>query len=137
MSGPPDEGRLVRAWAEKADHDLEAAGLILNGGGDAPFDAASFHAQQDAEKYLKALLTHLKVDFPYTHDLRVLLQRVGSRLKLDIDEASVIALNRYAIQTRYPGDPEPVDRQEAVEAIATARRVRAAVRAAIGELLTD
>jgi len=87
MSGAPDECRLVRAWIEKGDHDLLAGELILKGGKQTPFDTACFHAQQSVEKYLKGLLTYLKVEFPYTHDIRVLLQRVRSRMTLDIDEA--------------------------------------------------
>ena len=137
MSGLPDEARLVRAWIEKGDHDLLAGELILKGGKQTPFDTACFHAQQSVEKYLKALLTSMKVEFPYTHDIRVLVQRVRSRITQDIDEASLIALNRYAIQTRYPGDPEPIDRPEAMKAMATARKLRKIVRAALKDVLAE
>jgi len=58
----------------------------------------------------------------------MLLSLVPAVDKLDIDIARVIHLNRYAIQARYPGDLEPVDRKEARAAVATARRVRKAVR---------
>jgi HEPN domain-containing protein len=137
MSGPPEEGRHALAWVEKAEHDLQAGELILREGDEAFHDTACFHAQQSVEKYLKALLTHLNVEFPYTHDIRVLLQRVNSRMTLDIDIASLIALNRYAIQTRYPGDPEPIYRAETMEAITSARKLRKVVRAAMKDLLAE
>jgi HEPN domain-containing protein len=40
----------------------------------------------------------------------------------------VLLLNRYTIEARYPGDWEPITREEAEEAVAIARRVRDAVR---------
>lgn len=53
----PERARreLVRAWLTKAEEDLRAAEAILA----APmpsYGTASFHAQQGAEKALKALL---------------------------------------------------------------------------------
>ena len=38
------------------------------------------------------------------------------------------ALNPYAIETRYPGVWEPIERDEAVRAVAVVRLVRDAVR---------
>ena len=87
-----------------------------------------FHAQQCAEKYLKALLALHAVPFPKTHDLPELLfgipQSVGVRLR----PTDVAMLNRYSIEGRYPGDWEPITRADAEQAVATAQRVRDAIR---------
>jgi len=128
MSVPADTGRPVRPWVEKAEQDYHVAVQLLKSDDDEFNAAICFHAQQSAEKYIKAILTQEDIEFPYTHDLRMLLSLVPAGDKLDIDPVNVIHLNRYAIQTRYPGDLESVDRPEARTALATARRVRKAVR---------
>ena len=46
---------LVRGWLRKAASDAVAMDASLNAGA---LDAACFHAQQTAEKYLKAFLIH-------------------------------------------------------------------------------
>ena len=62
---------LVRGWLRKADSDLAAMDAAFNAG--VAFDTVCFHAQQAAEKALKAYLLAHGVDFPYTHDLARLL----------------------------------------------------------------
>ena len=41
----------------------------LTMGEDCPYDTVCFHTQQCVEKYLKALLTYLSIDFPKIHDV--------------------------------------------------------------------
>jgi HEPN domain-containing protein len=55
------KAELVRGWLRKAFSDLAALDASLQA--DA-LDAACFHAQQAAEKFLKAFLIHNAVDFP-------------------------------------------------------------------------
>ena len=93
-----------------------------------PFDTACFHAQQCAEKYLKGWLVYSNVDFPRTHDLVVLLRQAEEVGLRGTNLREVQPLNRYAIEARYPGDWEPIDRDEAERAVALARRLRTAVR---------
>jgi HEPN domain-containing protein len=50
-----------------------------------------------------------------------------------ISAISAITLTRYAVATRYPGEEEPVSRQEAREAAGLAARVLAWVEAQIEE----
>ena len=69
MSVPPEVTEVLRRWVRKAEHDLEAARLILAGESHCPYDTACFHCHQAAEKYLKALLTLLGIQAPRTHDL--------------------------------------------------------------------
>ena len=71
MSAPLE---IVSQWVEKAEHDLRNAEHTLTLQEDCPFDTVCYHAQQCAEKYLKAFLISKSQDFPRTHDLRLLLQ---------------------------------------------------------------
>jgi HEPN domain-containing protein len=118
----------VQVWIDKAEHDLVAATELLKLGPECPFDIVCYHAQQCAEKYLKALLVSRVIDFPRTHDLRALLQLVPASLDLAIDIEGVVRLTRYAIEGRYPGDWDAIDRPEAERCLAAARAVRATVR---------
>jgi len=55
---PADERvvSVVRGWVQKAESDLKTAVLVLHAGEEGLADTVAFHAQQCAEKYLKALL---------------------------------------------------------------------------------
>lgn len=123
---------VVRGWVEKAESDLKVADIALKAGADCPTDAVAFHAQQCAEKYLKALLSFTGSDVPRIHDIEELV--VASRIQLDLTVAEQRLLTDYATVTRYPGDYEPVGLAEARRAVRLARRVRSAVR---GELPRD
>lgn len=62
----------VGRWVRKAENDFRNIALVLPDER-APFDTVCFHAQQGAEKYIKALLTALGIPFGRTHDLPELL----------------------------------------------------------------
>lgn len=128
MSVPPEILREVSQWVEKAEHDLKTAEYTLTLSEECPFDTVCFHAQQCAEKYLKGFLVFRSTDFPKTHDLVVLLNLVGGSTVLGIDLPDIEPLNRYPVEARYPGDWEPITRDEAEQAVGMARRVREAVR---------
>ena len=119
---------MVRGWVEKAENDLQNATLTLRAGRACPADTVAFHAQQCAEKYLKALLSFRAVDFPKIHDIEELLAlaALGDQARLSVEAQRL--LTSYATVTRYPGDYEPVSLSEARRAVRLARRVRAAVR---------
>jgi HEPN domain-containing protein len=125
---------FVRQWMAKAAGDLKVARHLLVGDADMSFGAA-FHAQQAAEKALKAALVWHQVDFPKTHDMSRLVELVRSadaRLALVIADA--VNLTPYGVEVRYPADlPEPT-RDEAQAAVALAERVLEAV---LGLLPTD
>lgn len=130
MNVPAEKLHAVRQWIEKAEHDLKNAEytLTLDDAG-CPFDTVCFHAQQCVEKYLKSVLVAQSVEVLKTHDLRLLMQRVTQIIPLGIEIGTVLVLNRYTIEARYPGDWEPITRIEAEEAVNIARTVREAVRA--------
>lgn len=120
---PPESHARARAWLAKADHDLLAAEELLRLGDDAPLDVVCFHAQQCVEKCLKGLLVWHFIDFPRTHDI-VLLARLVPEMSAGAPEIEdLLQLNRYAVETRYPGDWEAISTQEAEQAVGLARHV--------------
>lgn len=131
MRPPPEELGPARQWVAKAEGDFNTAAHLLDTGNEEFNDAVCFHAQQCAEKYLKVLLQLNNIDFPYTHDLRLLFELLPENARPKIGLADFIRLNRYAIQARYPGDWEPVGRKEAEAAVSAARALRDAARAII------
>lgn len=126
MSEPPEE-TWSEQWLASAEADLKAAEHLLALQDDEPFSIICFHAQQAAEKYLKAVLVWGGQDVPRTHDLRRLAQlAVEAAASEWVDVAEILPLNRYAVETRYPGFWEPIDSDEATEALRLARTVRVA-----------
>ena len=65
---------LLLEWVDKAERDFATAERELRARKFINYDAVCFHAQQMAEKYLKAFLFKNGVDFPRTHNLRELLE---------------------------------------------------------------
>lgn len=66
-----------------------------------------FHCQQAAEKLLKALLSELGVDFPCTHNLRLLMDILADNgCSLPPHLANLDLLTPYGTLFRYEGLPE-------------------------------
>jgi len=137
----PSEAVLekVGGWLRHGDQDLALARHALAMGADCPYDLVAYHAQQCAEKYLKAYLVFRLVDFPYTHNLLRLVELIPPDVPWIGDVEIAAALSSYAVSARYPGEDEPVSESEAREAIQIAsdvrmrlRRVLAAAAFAIG-----
>jgi len=85
-----------------------------------------FHAQQAAEKSIKAVLLHRKIPFRFVHDLEELLttaQQAGVLISDAVRRS--VRLTDYAVHTRYPADSEPVTESEYREAIRMAQIVLA------------
>lgn len=114
---------LVQIWLERAHSDLNLGRAALRARGILPEDAC-FHAQQCAEKAIKGLLTKHGIDFPRTHVIETLLDFLkanGVSVPNIVDESFV--LTQYAVQTRYPGEWEPVTKKEAQRALERAAQV--------------
>lgn len=118
---------IVTEWVEKAESDYRTAereGRVRKG---PSYDVACFHAQQCAEKYIKAILTYLIVPFRPIHDLEVLLElALPASPELETIRDSLLLLNDYAVDIRYPG--ESATKEEAHAAIQAMRIVRARLR---------
>lgn len=92
----------------------------------------AYHAQQCAEKYVKAFLVLRGVDFPFTHNIARLLELCSERADWPDTIKDAEELTPFAITARYPGDDEPVSEPEARRAIEIATKVRDTVRIALG-----
>jgi HEPN domain-containing protein len=117
-------------WVEKAEGDFRTAARETNSAEYPNYDAACFHAQQCAEKYLKARLVEAGKDFPKTHDLSAILNLVlafepsWESLREDLEH-----LTDLGVEVRYPGTT--ADLEDAEEAMRTAQHVRGIVRTAL------
>ncbi len=121
--------RKVRQWLVHADEDLRLAqcGLTLTSG--CPYRLIAYHAQQCAEKCLKAYLVYRRIDFPYTHNISRLLELcVEQQVNWPETIQKAKGLTPYAITTRYPNEDEEVTREEAEQAILIATQVQQTVR---------
>jgi HEPN domain-containing protein len=121
---PPDSNELGGAedWLRHARSDLALASAVRPIG-DILAETLCFHAQQAAEKALKAILVHSGIEFPRTHSLRLLVDLLPHEIRTDPVLRSAIALTDYAVTTRYPGETEPVDQAELEESIRLAQAV--------------
>ncbi len=119
-----------RAWAERAEEDYTMAQSALRRKR-ALTASATFHSQQCAEKYLKAILVAQNQPFPKTHDLRLLnalCRDVGVLAELD---ASLLdSLSYFAIHARYPGSEPTVE--QAHSAMETCKALRRFARKWLG-----
>jgi HEPN domain-containing protein len=95
---------------------------------DCPFETVAFHAQQCAEKYLKALLISRSIDFPRTHNLQRLLKLLPGDVAAPLRSEQAEWLTKYAAEPRYPGKVPIPSPAEAEEAVRLARGVRDAMR---------
>jgi HEPN domain-containing protein len=100
----------------KAREDADAA-TKLAADGDTADAIVGFHAQQAVEKALKAVLAASGDDFPWTHDLRYLIERLNDLLETPLPQSlqEVRVLSPWAVEFRY-GETidDPLDREAAV-----------------------
>lgn len=111
-----------RDWLRHAASDLRFAGLGL-ADPDVMRNQVAFHAQQAAEKSLKAVLIHHAIRSPKTHDLEALVEMIqlaGFNLPASVQ---IESLTPFAVETRYPGVFSQVSTAEAESAIESAEAV--------------
>lgn len=125
----PEEREHVLAWLAKADADLRMAHFALDDTGGAMPDQVAFHAQQAAEKALKAVLVADGRFVPRTHNLTLLADALAPHETVT-DEflRQCTDLSLYAVGSRYPDFDEP-DPAKAESALAFAEVLVAKVRA--------
>jgi HEPN domain-containing protein len=111
----------AREWIRRARSDLALARAERKG---VYLEDLCFHAQQAAEKAIKALLIRRGIQFPYIHDLAKLLsllEKAAGNLPDSIRQAE--RLTRFAVETRYPGTGAPVSDKKYREAVRLAGEV--------------
>jgi HEPN domain-containing protein len=115
---------ILARWFKRGDEDELNVLSILKHRDGTP-GAACFLSQQMAEKYLKGLLVFIEKDLVKIHDL-VKLEEIISEALPDIREMhqETSLLNRFYIETRYPGDFPEFSWQDAEEAYAAAKKIR-------------
>jgi HEPN domain-containing protein len=122
--------RHTAQWVQKAEDDIVVA-RSLAAMAKPRRDAACFHCQQSAEKYLKALLQEFGAAIPKTHNLydllNLLLPHDGTLAPL---RRGLKSLTRYAVEYRYPG-PRSTTR-ELKSAIRIVEKVRTELRTRLG-----
>lgn len=127
-----DEKTLsVSRWLAKASNDLLTAETMLVAAQPTP-DTICFHAQQCAEKCLKAFLVLKDQDIKRTHDLvRLLEYCLPFDTSFETLRDSAIILTDYPVETRYPDDWRDISVEEAQEAVTQAKKFSEFVRGKI------
>jgi HEPN domain-containing protein len=118
---------LEHRWLYMANEDLRTAELTWREG---IYAQTCFHAQQCAEKALKALLVaQTGHAAPRTHYIVELLQLLPAKLRQELPADLAPALDTYYVATRYPDAivgslPEALPgREDACQALDLARAV--------------
>ncbi len=91
------------------------------------YDAVCFHAQQCAEKYLKAYMQEHDQNTPKIHkllDLLKLCKEVDNSLEILLPDLK--ELERFSVNFRYPG--ASADKDEAKVAFKAAQAIRVFLR---------
>ncbi len=119
--------QVTHEWITKAEGDYATMERESRVRKNPNYDGVCFHAQQCAEKYIKARLCEGGIPFGKIHDLVALLDQVIVVEPLwELFRESLAYLSGYAISFRYPG--ETADRKSALDARRRCRDFRCAAR---------
>jgi len=126
----PPEADSPQAWPRFAQSDLALAearpdARVL-------FENLCFHAQQAAEKSIKAVLVLNGVAFPKTHSLARLLDLLPPSIVPTQGVLDSRTLSGYATVTRYPGTVEPPGEEDYRAALRLATAVFAWAKEIVG-----
>jgi HEPN domain-containing protein len=105
----------VQAWIDDAKSDLALAAVRKTKR--IRYEHLCFHAQQAAEKAVKAVLVACGGSVPRTHDIAFLLDQLPTFVAQSPPITILPVLTKYAVQNRYPGQDLPVsavDRKKAL-----------------------
>ena len=122
---------LTTEWATKAEGDFATLQRECDVVDNPNYDGICFHAQQCAEKYLKARLCQAGITFTKIHDLVALLEQVlAIEPSWEKFRKDLAYLSDFAITFRYPG--ESADKQAALDAQKMCISFRKAARDSLG-----
>lgn len=122
---------ITAEWVAKAEGDFNMMERESSALENPSYDGICFHAQQCAEKYLKARLCEASVSFTKIHDLVALLEQV-----LDIEpdwevfREDLAYLSDCAVSFCYPG--QSADADAASDARRRCRNFRDSARKVLG-----
>lgn len=121
-----DERNDAMTWLAYALGDLRVARAADRD--PLPARIVAFHAQQAAEKALKAALVLAGVDPERTHELADLRDSLPTGWRSKTRPPDLTRLSRFAVSVRYPDSLEPVTAILAATAVRQATAVVRAVR---------
>ena len=122
---------LTAEWVQKAEDDFVVAQKMFRARKQPVYDAVCFHAQQCAEKYLKAYLQEHDQDIPKIHkllDLLKLCKEIDTSLEILLPDLK--ELERFSVNVRYPGTS--ADKDEARIAFKAAQAVKVFLKQRLG-----
>ena len=115
MNDPDATASDSLRWLRFSAEDLDVAGILLM-----RHPPATRHvcwlSQQAAEKALKAALVLEGIEFPFTHDLDALRNRLPDGWSVSAAHIDLAELTQWAVESRYPGDWPDASESDAVSA---------------------
>ena len=123
-----DKGIDPQIWLSQAQLELSVAKHLENAFLPKPLEIICFHAQQTAEKAIKAVILHTASDKPIvkSHDLSILLDSIDRDI-CPFDEkfyAYADELFPYSVATRYPSHlQDSIDEYKTKQAISHAEEI--------------
>ena len=112
---------LAIEWLNRALSNLERANLGKQNES-IYYEDLCFDCQQSVEKSFKALLIFNQIEFPYVHSISKLLEIIEAHgITIPNIVRDSVILSEYAVETRYPGDYEPVNKEEYLTALKIAK----------------
>ena len=110
-------------WLERSKSNMARtkAGRVSP---DILYEDLCYDAQQTVEKALKSACILHEILFPKTHDIAYLIELL-EKGKVEVPKDLQVAkiLTGYAVETRYPGDYEPVNEDDYLNAMQIAEKV--------------
>jgi HEPN domain-containing protein len=118
-------------WIEKSEGDFATMQRESRAKKNPNYDAICFHAQQCAEKYLKARLSEADIQFGKVHDLVTLLDHVlAVQPDWEVFREDLAYLSDFAVSFRYPG--ESANKELSLDAVRRCRFFRKIARSSLG-----
>jgi len=121
---------IAAEWVAKAEGDFAMMQRECQVRENPNYDGICFHAQQCAEKYLKARLCEADISFSKIHDLVALLeQALLVEPTWETFREDLAYLSDFAVTFRYPG--ESADAESALDAQRRCHKFRNAASKAL------
>ena len=96
---------LAKEWLRYAKSDLNTANHMFKDVHPKETEISCYHAQQCAEKSLKAYLIAKETDPPHIHDLVELVRLcIAGEASFSTIQPFCVSLNPYGVQVRYPNE---------------------------------
>ena len=115
MNDPDATASDALRWLQFSAEDIDVAGVLLT-----MIPPATRHvcwlSQQAAEKALKAALVLEGIEFPFTHDLDPLRNRLPEGWSVSTAHIDLAELTQWAVESRCPGDWPEATESDAVSA---------------------